>query len=63
MVSDLPGSTARRGGGEGEGEGSRAAMPAALEDGGVKGHGWATTARCALLMASATFLEEVLGMG
>lgn len=27
------------------------------------GHGWAETARSALLMATATFLEEVLDMG
>lgn len=63
VVSDLPGT-------------ARAVTPALesseqqeqqqllpVVDGGVGGHGWANTARCALLMASATFLEEVLGMG
>ncbi|CAN0366643.1 unnamed protein product, partial [Ectocarpus sp. 8 AP-2014] len=77
VVSDLPGNTGRRhsaaptdealatsGGDEKE----KAVAAAEDDDGGVSGgsgvgYGWGGAARCALAMASATFLEEVMGMG
>lgn len=50
IVSDLPGLM-----------GQGVASEAQAHEGA--GHGWGETARSALLMASATFLEEVLEMG
>ncbi|CAN0374812.1 unnamed protein product, partial [Ectocarpus fasciculatus] len=74
VVSDLPGKTGRRHSAPTDealatsgGDGKEKAVAGAAEDGGSGGtgggHGWGGAARCALAMASATFLEEVVGMG
>lgn len=54
MVSDLPGRTGP------EMASATSELKVAQEG---SGHGWGETARSALLMATATFLEEVLEMG
>lgn len=75
VVSDLPGSAGDAAapgdvwaGGSGTGKGQVETVAgggaAAAAAGGVaaSGYGWGGAARCALLMASATFIEEVMGM-
>lgn len=58
VVSDMPGSVGQTSDGV---PGDRRAEGAA-KGGAGRAHGWSRAARCALLMATATFLEEVIGL-
>lgn len=59
VVSDVPGSVGQDS--DGVAVGGRGAEGAS-NGGAGRAYGWGRAARCALLMATATFLEEVIGL-
>ena len=59
VVSDVPGSVGQNS--DGVAGGGRWAEGVAKGGAGCA-YGWGRAARCALLMATATFLEEVIGL-
>lgn len=59
VVSDVPGSVGQASDGVAGGPGAEGAA----KGGAGRAYGWGRAARCALLMATATFLEEIIGLG